>query len=63
MNTTPKRYYAELRLDRARLLFLQTEMSVSEVAFACGFENPSYFSWTYRAHFGTSPRAQSFRIA
>ena len=63
MHTTPKRYYNELRLDRARHLLLQTEMSVAEVAIACGFENPSHFSRTYRSRFGTSPKSQSYRIA
>ncbi|MFZ7090363.1 helix-turn-helix domain-containing protein [Primorskyibacter sp. 2E233] len=30
-NTSPKRYYMELRRDHARNLLLQTETSVSEV--------------------------------
>lgn len=33
-NTSPKPYFMELRLDGARRLLMQTEMSVSEIAFA-----------------------------
>ncbi|MDT4890850.1 Helix-turn-helix domain protein [compost metagenome] len=33
----------------------QTDMSVLEVALACGFESSSYFSRSYRARFSTCP--------
>lgn len=62
MNTSPKRYFMELRLLRARNLLLQTESSVTEVAMACGFESPGHFSRVYRTRFGTTPRKQKSRI-
>ena len=52
---SPKRYYMELRLQKARNLLMQTDMSVIEVALACGFTSPSHFSKCYRAHYGTTP--------
>ncbi|MEM9431507.1 MAG: GlxA family transcriptional regulator, partial [Pseudomonadota bacterium] len=55
LNRSPKRYYMELRLARARNLLMQTDMSVINVALACGFASPSHFSKCYRAHFGTTP--------
>ena len=55
LNRSPKRYYMELRLKKARNLLLQTEMSVINVALACGFTSPSHFSKCYRAHFGRTP--------
>ncbi|MEO0911408.1 MAG: GlxA family transcriptional regulator [Pseudomonadota bacterium] len=55
LNRSPKRYYMELRLNRARNLLMQTDMSVINVALACGFASPSHFSKCYRAHFGTTP--------
>ena len=55
LNRSPKRYYMELRLGRARNLLMQTDMSVINVALACGFASPSHFSKCYRAHFGTTP--------
>ncbi len=55
LNRSPKRYYMELRLGRARNLLMQTDMSVINVALACGFASPSHFSKCYRAHYDTTP--------
>lgn len=55
LNRSPKRYYMELRLQRARNLLMQTDMSVINVALACGFASPSHFSKCYRAHYDTTP--------
>ncbi|AQS48340.1 GlxA family transcriptional regulator [Thioclava nitratireducens] len=55
LNRSPKRYYMELRLQKARNLLMQTEMSVINVAMACGFASPSHFSKCYRAHYQTTP--------
>jgi len=55
LNRSPKRYYMELRLQKARNLLMQTEMSVINVALACGFSSPSHFSKCYRAHYQTTP--------
>ncbi len=62
LNTSPKKYFMELRLDRARNLLLQTESSVTEVAFACGFESAGHFSRVYRAAFGVTPMQQRSRL-
>lgn len=63
LNTSPKRYMLDLRLDRARLLLLQTEMPVIEVALACGFENSGHFARAYRTAFGIAPAKQRGRIS
>ncbi|MEM8657332.1 MAG: GlxA family transcriptional regulator [Pseudomonadota bacterium] len=55
LNRSPKRYYMELRLGRARNLLMQTDMSVINVALACGFASPSHFSKCYRSHFDITP--------
>lgn len=55
LDRSPKRYYMELRLQKARNLLMQTDMSVINVALACGFASPSHFSKCYRAHFATTP--------
>ena len=44
LDRSPKRYYMELRLQKARNLLMQTDMSVINVALACGFASPSHFS-------------------
>ena len=55
LSRSPKKYYMELRLQKARNLLLQTNMSVINVALACGFASPSHFSKCYRSHFLTTP--------
>jgi len=58
LSRSPARYYLELRLNRARLLLLQTNMSVIDVALACGFVSASHFSKCYRDFFGRTPRKE-----
>ncbi len=58
LNRSPARYYLELRLNRARLLLLQTNLSVIDVALACGFVSASHFSKAYRDFFGKTPRRE-----
>jgi transcriptional regulator GlxA family with amidase domain len=55
LTRSPKRYYMELRLSKARNLLMQTDMSVINVALASGFTSPSHFSKCYRAQYGTTP--------
>lgn len=55
LNRSPKRYYMETRLARARNLLMQTDMSIIEIALASGFSNPSHFSKCYRAFYGSTP--------
>lgn len=62
LNTSPKKYYMEMRLEKARNLLLQTEASVIDVALACGFESAGHFSRVYRAAFGVTPMVQRGRL-
>jgi transcriptional regulator GlxA family with amidase domain len=62
LHTTPKRHYTEMRLERGRVLLLQTEMSVLEVAIASGFGSAGHFARTYRAAYGITPREQRGRL-
>lgn len=56
LGQTPSNFYLGLRLDKARQLLRQTEMSVTEISIACGFELPSYFARRYKGRFGKRPR-------
>ncbi|KGJ06084.1 transcriptional regulator, AraC family with amidase-like domain [Paracoccus halophilus] len=58
LGRSPKRYYMEIRLERARNLLMQTEMSVMEIALACGFASAAHFSKCYRATYGSTPYRQ-----
>ena len=48
---------------RARQLLLQTNMSVLDVALACGFVSASHFSKCYREHFDKTPREERRTVA
>lgn len=52
---TPVRYYLEIRLDRARSMVTQTEMSIMEIAVACGFTSQEYFARVYKERFSLTP--------
>ena len=58
LDATPSSFYLALRLDKARQLLAQTDMSVTEVSLACGFELPSYFTRRYKLRFGRCPREE-----
>lgn len=53
---TPANVYKNIRLDRARALFAETDMSVAEVAAACGFSSADLLSRNYKARFGEPPQ-------
>jgi YesN/AraC family two-component response regulator len=43
------------RLKKAEMLLKQRKMTISEVAFTVGFNDPKYFSKSFRAQFGKTP--------
>ncbi|AXP04069.1 helix-turn-helix domain-containing protein [Pseudomonas fluorescens] len=55
INTSPQRYYLELRLREARRLIQNSRLSVTDVAIACGFVSTPHFSKCYSALFGHPP--------
>jgi AraC-like DNA-binding protein len=54
---TPFRRLARLRMEEAQRRLLRGNESVTEIAFACGYENPAHFASAFRRSFGISPRA------
>ncbi|MFW5970265.1 MAG: GlxA family transcriptional regulator [Halofilum sp. (in: g-proteobacteria)] len=52
---TPSEYYMKIRLEHARVLLLETGLSLLNVALASGFVSQSHFGACYRAHFGHTP--------
>jgi AraC-like DNA-binding protein len=54
---SPRRWINQQRLNHARTLLQSTGMTVSEVAFECGFDSTSYFIRIYKESFGTTPQA------
>jgi len=46
----------EYRLKKAVELLVSTDMPITEVCFACGYEHISYFGKLFRECYGVSPR-------
>lgn len=55
-NTTVFGYLSDYRLDRARQQLLETNQSVSEVAYALGYSSPQHFSNAFKKKFGVAPK-------
>ncbi|TMV72253.1 GlxA family transcriptional regulator, partial [Thioclava sp. BHET1] len=58
---SPSRFRMQLRLERARILLTTTEKTVSEIAFACGYDSANTFSRQFTRELGVSPRSYSAR--
>lgn len=50
-----REYLIFFRLREARRLLANAEVSVTEVAYSVGFNDPSYFTRVFRKHFGKNP--------
>ena len=57
LGTTPARYVVERRVARARLLLVQLELSVAEVALICGFSNQAHLTRVFKTLVGVTPGA------
>jgi AraC-like DNA-binding protein len=49
-------FIRKVRLKKAAQMLMQSSLSVSEVAYRVGFNDPGYFSRCFREEFGLSPR-------
>ncbi len=52
---SPKEYLLSLRMEKARHLLETTEMPISSVSVAVGYEDPLAFSRIFKRHSGLSP--------
>jgi CheY-like chemotaxis protein len=55
INTTPKAFIRSVRLKRAAELLLQSEMTVTEITFAVGFQDVKHFRALFKEQFGALP--------
>ena len=53
--STPNRYRARLRIERAKELLATGELSVTETCFAVGFESLGSFSASFKRAVGATP--------
>jgi transcriptional regulator GlxA family with amidase domain len=54
---SPMAYCRELRMRSARRALLDTDLSVKQVAFGCGFKGQKQFGHAFKEAMGMSPRA------
>lgn len=56
LGQSPVSYLIEYRLRKACGLLTHTNLSITEIGTACGFDSSSYFSKVFREKFGSSPK-------
>jgi len=64
MGCTPLHYLQRHRIDQARLLLANTNMSISDIAGEVGFDSNSYFTRCFQKMTDMSPRTyrNQFRV-
>jgi CheY-like chemotaxis protein len=55
VNMTPKAFIRSVRLKRAAQLLLQSEMTVTEITFAVGFQDVKHFRALFKEEYGVLP--------
>jgi AraC-like DNA-binding protein len=58
---SPGRWLLERRLECSARLLSTTSMSVTDIVFECGFEQPAHFSRAFKTKFGQTP--SEYRVA
>ena len=58
LHCTPSRYYLDLRLNRGRLMLLQTALPIAVIAERCGFASAASFARRYGEKYGRRPSAE-----
>lgn len=57
IGTAPYQYLLQQRLERAKQLLKQTDQSIMDIAFCCGFNSHSHLSKQFRQFTGMTPSA------
>jgi AraC-like DNA-binding protein len=56
IGVTPHHYLTQKRVERAQEMLAQTDLSLSEIAYAAGFSDQSHLARHFRHMLGTTPR-------
>ena len=59
---TVVKYRNAARMERAKGMLAETDLSVTDIALACGFSSQGYFSERFSDAFGETPTAYRKRI-
>lgn len=55
MNISPHQYLTEVRLNHAKVLLTTSDQSITDIAYACGFNSVEHFATAYRYRYRASP--------
>ena len=57
VNTSPAHYIRDIRLEKARAMIQQEDISIGEICFRLGFQSQSHFTRVFIKKFGVRPMA------
>lgn len=57
INQSPFEYLISFRLNQAKKLLTETEDSITQISYQCGFSNSAYFGKVFKKAFGMTPLA------
>lgn len=55
MHTTASQYLNTLRVDLAKVLLIQTDKSINDITYQCGYKSASHFCQIFKNQVGESP--------
>lgn len=53
---SPVEYVTKLKMESAALLLRDTDMKILDIAYDVGYNDSNYFTTSFKAHYGVSPR-------
>ena len=56
LTQSPSDVIINLRMQKAEYLLKDKSLNISEISYACGFNDPKYFSRLFRKSFDCSPK-------
>ncbi len=59
---TLREYVEAQRIKRATSLLTHTDMTLTQIAYECGFSSQSYFSYAFKRSLGMTPREYETRL-
>lgn len=51
----PNEYLIRIRFENARIMLVETNLSIKNIAYMCGFDDAAYFGLSFRNRFGVTP--------
>ena len=54
---SPQQYLVRYRIEKAQKLLYRSTLNITEIAYSCGFSDPSHFARIFKAYVKLSPRA------